>query len=69
MHVAAPCFDNRNPNKVYSLIGGFCSSSVNFHAKDGSGYEFIGDMVLKIDKINPHCCISKHFSFLKVEAI
>jgi aminopeptidase N len=39
-----PSFDIRNPNKVYSLIGGFCSSSVNFHAKDGSGYECIGDM-------------------------
>lgn len=48
-----PAFDIRNPNKVYSLIGGFCSCSVNFHAKDGSGYEFIGDMVLKLDKINP----------------
>lgn len=48
-----PAFDIRNPNKVYSVIGGFCSSSVNFHAKDGSGYEFVGDMVLKIDKINP----------------
>jgi aminopeptidase N len=48
-----PAFDIQNPRKVYSLIGGFCNSSVNFHAKDGSGYEFIGDMVLKIDKINP----------------
>lgn len=48
-----PAFDIRNPNKVYSLVGGFCSSSVNFHAKDGSGYEFMGDMVLKLDKINP----------------
>ena len=44
-----PAFDIRNPSKVYSLIGGFCSCSVNFHAKDGSGYEFIGDMVLKIE--------------------
>jgi len=39
-----PSFDIQNPNKVYSLIGGFCSSSVNFHAKEGSGYECIGDM-------------------------
>ncbi|KMZ62853.1 Puromycin-sensitive aminopeptidase [Zostera marina] len=46
-------FDLRNPNKVYSLIGGFCASSVNFHAKDGSGYEFIGEMVLQLDKLNP----------------
>jgi len=53
MEVAAPCFDIRNPNTVYSLIGGFCSSSVNFHTIDDYGYEFMGDMVLKLDKINP----------------
>jgi aminopeptidase N len=27
-----PAFDMKNPNKVYSLIGGFASSAVNFHA-------------------------------------
>ncbi|QCD85053.1 aminopeptidase N [Vigna unguiculata] len=48
-----PAFDLRNPNKVYSLIGGFCGSPVNFHAKDGSGYEFLGELVLQLDKLNP----------------
>ncbi|KAI5066062.1 hypothetical protein GOP47_0018686 [Adiantum capillus-veneris] len=48
-----PAFDMKNPNKVYSLVGGFCGSAVNFHAKDGLGYRFLGDMVLKLDKINP----------------
>ncbi|PAN36740.1 hypothetical protein PAHAL_6G306500 [Panicum hallii] len=48
-----PAFDLRNPNKVYSLIGGFCGSPVNFHAKDGSGYKFLGEVVLQLDKINP----------------
>ncbi|WOK94897.1 hypothetical protein Cni_G03602 [Canna indica] len=48
-----PAFDLRNPNKVYSLIGGFCGSHVNFHAKDGSGYKFLGEVVLQLDKINP----------------
>ncbi|KAG5391542.1 hypothetical protein IGI04_021505 [Brassica rapa subsp. trilocularis] len=48
-----PAFDMRNPNKVYSLIGGFCGSPVNFHAKDGSGYKFLGDIVVQLDKINP----------------
>ncbi|KAG8048348.1 hypothetical protein GUJ93_ZPchr0008g13148 [Zizania palustris] len=28
-------FDMRNPNKVYSLIGGFRGSAVNFHVQDG----------------------------------
>lgn len=48
-----PAFDLRNPNKVYSLIGGFCGSPVNFHAKDGSGYTFLGEIVLQLDKLNP----------------
>ncbi|KAG6781087.1 hypothetical protein POTOM_013970 [Populus tomentosa] len=48
-----PAYDLRNPNKVYSLIGGFCSSPVNFHAKDGSGYKFLGEIVVQLDKINP----------------
>ncbi|KAK3004814.1 hypothetical protein RJ639_017927 [Escallonia herrerae] len=48
-----PAFDLRNPNKVYSLIGGFCGSPVNFHAKDGSGYKFLGELVVQLDKLNP----------------
>ncbi|KAH9324651.1 hypothetical protein KI387_004829, partial [Taxus chinensis] len=48
-----PSFDIRNPNNVYSLIGGFRGCPVNFHAKDGSGYEFVGDVVLQLDKLNP----------------
>lgn len=39
--------------QVYSLIGGFCGSPVNFHAKDGSGYKFLGELVVQLDKINP----------------
>ena len=27
-------------------------SPVNFHAADGSGYAFMGDSVLQVDKIN-----------------
>ncbi|PSS04188.1 Puromycin-sensitive aminopeptidase [Actinidia chinensis var. chinensis] len=48
-----PAFDLRNPSKVYSLIGGFCGSTVNFHAKDGSGYKFLGELVVQLDKLNP----------------
>ncbi|XP_059661813.1 puromycin-sensitive aminopeptidase-like [Cornus florida] len=48
-----PAFDLRNPNKVDSLIGAFCGCHVNFHAKDGSGYRFLGEMVVQLDKLNP----------------
>ena len=48
-----PAFDIKNPNKVYSLVGGFVGGTpINFHAANGSGYEFLGDIVLKIDKLN-----------------
>jgi len=37
---------------VYSLIGGFLGSPSNFHAADGSGYQMLGDVVLRLDTIN-----------------
>lgn len=47
-----PAFDMKNPNKVYSLLGGFSRSAVNFHNADGSGYELLGDCVIQCDSIN-----------------
>jgi aminopeptidase N len=48
-----PAFDIKNPNKVYSLVGGFVGGTpTNFHAKDGSGYEFLGDIVIELDAVN-----------------
>jgi aminopeptidase N len=49
-----PDFDVQNPNKVYALIGGFLhGNAVIFHAKDGSGYAFATEWILKLDAINP----------------
>lgn len=49
-----PAFDIKNPNKVRSLIGAFTQQNlIQFHAKDGSSYEFLADQVLVLDKINP----------------
>jgi aminopeptidase N len=51
---AHPDFDLRNPNRVRSLIGAFSQANpVNFHAADGSGYEFLGDQIVALDAINP----------------
>lgn len=47
-----PAFNINNPNNCYSLFLAFARSPVNFHAEDGSGYEFLGDAVLRVDKIN-----------------
>lgn len=42
-----PAFQITTPNCCYSLFLGF-ARSVNFHAADGSGYQFIGDAVIKV---------------------
>lgn len=47
-----PKFDYKNPNKVRALIGAFCANYVHFHKKNGSGYKFLADQVLKIDSQN-----------------
>ena len=44
-------FKLENPNRVRALIGGFAvANPYRFHAKDGSGYDFLAAMVLKIDE-------------------
>ena len=47
-------FDIRNPNKVRSVIGAFCGQNpLHFHAADGSGYEFLADRIIELNKLNP----------------
>ena len=47
-------FDIKTPNKVRSVIGAFAMGNpVNFHAKDGSGYEFLADQILLLNELNP----------------
>jgi aminopeptidase N len=47
-------FDILNPNKVRSLLAVFAmSNAINFHAENGSGYEFLGRQIIALDKSNP----------------
>ncbi len=47
-------FELRNPNKVRALVGGFTNQNpVNFHRIDGTGYRFLGDIVVELNKLNP----------------
>ena len=47
-------FNITNPNRTRSLIHAFCMNNPsNFHASDGSGYEFWAESVIKLNKINP----------------
>ncbi|MDR3502299.1 MAG: aminopeptidase N [Legionella sp.] len=49
-----PDFSIKNPNKARSVIGAFCMANPrNFHAPDGSGYQFLAEMLMTLDKLNP----------------
>ncbi|MCW8934543.1 MAG: aminopeptidase N [Gammaproteobacteria bacterium] len=47
-------FDLNVPNRVRSLVGAFTqSNAVEFHHLSGQGYEFLADIVIKLNKTNP----------------
>ncbi len=47
-------FNLATPNRVYALIGAFANGNpICFNAAKGAGYEFVTDMALEIDRINP----------------
>ncbi len=46
-------YDEKVPNLVRALIGSFARNHKHFHAKDGTGYKFLADRIIEIDKINP----------------
>jgi aminopeptidase N len=49
-----PDFDSRNPNRVRSLYGVFAQQNLaQFHARDGAGYHFLAERVVRIDHGNP----------------
>jgi len=49
-----PAFNIKNPNNVRALIGQFCRNNpINFHAKDGSGYQFLVEQIIILNKLNP----------------
>ena len=48
-----PAFDLKNPNKVRSVLGGFGQSVSGFHKTDGSGYQFLADQIILLNKRNP----------------
>ncbi|WP_312242623.1 aminopeptidase N [Pantoea sp.] len=47
-------FSMSNPNRIRSLIGAFASANPSaFHAKDGSGYQFLVEMLTDLNTRNP----------------
>ncbi|HEY5723593.1 MAG TPA: aminopeptidase N [Allosphingosinicella sp.] len=48
-----PDFTLANPNRMRSLVGAFAANQRAFHDPSGKGYEFLADMILAVDKMNP----------------
>ena len=49
-----PAFSFTNPNRVRALVGSFTlNNPTQFHRPDGAGYNFLADVVLKLDATNP----------------
>ena len=49
-----PCFSLSNPNRTRALVGVFCAANpVAFHAKDGSGYTFLEEILIELNRTNP----------------
>ncbi|MGC6400482.1 aminopeptidase N [Sphingomonas sp. FW199] len=48
-----PDFSLANPNRARSLVGAFGVNQRAFHRADGSGYRFLADQLIALDRINP----------------
>jgi aminopeptidase N len=49
-----PCFDFSNPNRVRALVGSFSHfNTAQFHRSDAQGYALLGDLLIKLNAINP----------------
>ncbi len=46
-------FTIANPNRVRALVGAFGVNQVRFHHPSGTGYAYLAEQVLDVDKLNP----------------
>lgn len=46
-------FDEKSPNDIRSVVAAFAANAVRFHQKNGLGYRFVADYIIKLHKANP----------------
>ena len=52
--VSHPAFDMRNPNRARSVLHSFATENpLHFHAADGSGYRWVAEQLVALDRLNP----------------
>lgn len=57
-------FDANNPNTFRALVNAFAAANpAAFHRKDGSGYDFVAEQVIDLDKRNPQVAARLASSF------
>lgn len=58
-------FSIENPNKVRAVVGAFVAGNTSqFHSATGQGYEFLAEIIIQLNKINPQIAagLSKQFN-------
>jgi len=59
-------FDLKNPNRTRSLVASFCANNpVRFHAIDGSGYQYLTEILMTLNTSNPQLASRLIEPFLK----
>ena len=48
-----PDFTLSNPNRCRSLVSAFTQNAAPYHAENGEGYQFVGEVIAELDKLNP----------------
>lgn len=48
-----PDFTFKNPNRVRAVIGALSGTPELFHNKEGKGYAFLADQIIKLNELNP----------------
>jgi len=48
-----PLFSVKNPNRLRAVVGVYSNNFSKFHRKDGQGYKFVTDYIIKLSSINP----------------
>ncbi|MHA1559288.1 MAG: DUF3458 domain-containing protein, partial [Alphaproteobacteria bacterium] len=63
-------FSIDNPNRVRALIGSFATGNqTQFNRADGTGFDFVADVVLRLDKTNPQTAARLLVSFRSWRAL
>jgi aminopeptidase N len=48
-----PAFTMANPNRLRALAGSFAATPSAFHRADGRGYDWLAEVIVAADKLNP----------------